>query len=205
MGYLGGRRQYMNECCYVLDVVLTYPLSVVDTSVTTWKSSPFLFLLDYPLPSRLALSPLTSRPLLPYSTRSPRPAPKPKLKPPPPFSPRTKSTSPNLHHCLNRPGRKETDVLGELSHGPRPHRRTQGWLNRGDLASKPLHGPPSYFGVVIVWPKHKASTHKSGLELARCPSLFLRAAPPPSRPQVAPCRLHPWHGWLIDRFNCYMS
>lgn len=154
-----GRRQYMNECCYVLDVVLAYPLSVVDTSVTDMEILPFMFLLDYPLPSRLALSPLTSRPLLPYSTPSPWPATKPKLKPASPFSPRTKSTAPNLHppsQPLSQPSRqKGTDVLGELSHGPRPHRRAQGWLNQGDLASKPLPGLLSYFGLAILWPKYQ--------------------------------------------------
>ena len=66
----------MNECYYVLDVVLPYPVSVVDASVTDMASFLFPFLPDYPLPTRFC--PLPSRPapfLLPASS-------KPKLNPP---------------------------------------------------------------------------------------------------------------------------
>lgn len=63
----------MNECYYVLDVVLPYPVSVVDTSVTD------MGILSFPILTRLPAPDLSlSHPDPPLS--SPPASSKPKLK-----------------------------------------------------------------------------------------------------------------------------
>ena len=85
----------------------------------------------------------------------------------------------NLHppsHTVSQPpGTKGNRYAREkLSHGPRPHRRPRGWLDRGDLASEPPPSPPS----VSVWLSFglnaKVVTHHFGPRAG--PSLLVSAS-----------------------------